>query len=595
MNGQSEGFRSKGRRAGWARLAVVVPILCGMLTAAPARAADPNLRIKYATDPKGKWRNLVNDYNISLRPNVEQAVSFRVYYPGTETKKRNVVVELVVDGKVEKPVRLTLNPGDDTPVSFGKPKQPIAFKPCKSFEVRLLDTTAANRRLLQKVVAGRILQAFQYLTASSRYDSQAKRLQVVVTARDGFTGPPCDVELVLPKAELPENIGKRFNATLKKAGDEVKLEADNLEFKLNNTPRSIYLTVDGYTRAFIFRHKFRQAAGPDIGTIDSKPSVRILNAEPEFVAGMPYNFGIAVDYSPQGKAQAQPGEVQLELGLYKDENDLKKSEFQPRILGPGVKKQELQYSLDGDQGAIILKPVITDWVAKPFKTKGYQGPYWLVVRLLDKDGKPIADIKESKKKITFFAKERSPVVFVDPPKKAQMGEEVTFKVKPRNPEFKITEGKIFVGEKPLPDSPKLVESDEKGVWIAKLTMPNMPKVAVKMLAKGRYGDGPVKNGEGEANLTLKKPRPTGKLKVTVDFLGTPVANFKVTLIQTGKLKKKVKEVGMTDKDGVLRFKGLEPGEYIVEVENKLGNIRGKSEPVTVEANDTAEAKVTATR
>jgi hypothetical protein len=637
MKRRFESFAG-ARRACLVAQGILGLVLGGLLAAAPARAADPKLQIKF-DDKNAKYADTESE--ILLRPNVEQKVFFAVHYPASEKKPRNATVELVVDGKTVASKPLVLKPGDTTPVSFGKPKPPpmpmaaptAPMAPMKPemktlqgppfpLKVRLVSKAAQMGApdIEQSVTVSRIMVPAEYVTVASTYDFEEGKLTMNVQAQDNFSGPPCKVELVLPKDRLPvmANAGNQrgqLSATLEKAGDVKSLFVENLRFEAKDevVEGIVYLTVDSYPRAFIIKHDFGKKSNKNTGNPSRDPSVR-LKAAPEAVEGKPYTFHLEVDYRKQALTDMpSPDEVKLEIGLYRDEA-MKEADYKSS-LGPSVKSQKLLYTPDGPDDSLLINPAVTDWTMDKVGTQGVVGQRFLRVRLLGKNGKVVEwrgpkgkEPLMARQDIEFYkGKKPSPIVFLEPPKEAQLGQEVTFKVKVK-PGFKIKEAFIFLG-KPLmqmdkkvaPDDKKALEmsQDEPGVWQGKLAMPEdktKKKETVSLLARGSFGDGAEEPVDENVSIALKEApavKPSGTLKVTLTYAGktAPKSKVAIFLIQQGKEPQGQPEQ-TTDADGVVTFKNLDPGEYSLAAAGAVdGKIKGSMLKIMVEVNKTTEKKV----
>ena len=87
----------------------------------------------------------------------------------------------------------------------------------------------------------------------------ANQFDVELKARAALVGPPCAVELVLPPERLPGFLGARagtYRGTLT-ADAPLPLFARDLRFSETATGQGyVYVNVDNYTRAFVFRTAF---------------------------------------------------------------------------------------------------------------------------------------------------------------------------------------------------------------------------------------------------------------------------------------------------------------------------------------------------
>src|SRR5581483_1439985 len=106
-----------------------------------------------------------------------------------------------------------------------------------------------------------------------------KRLALTLKADAEFSGPACPVSLDLQPSVIPglgpERVQGTFEDVLTAHDQTVTLLAENLKFR-GPAPNQakVYVTVDGYERAFIYSTDFsRDKATPDPVT---KPDLRVV-------------------------------------------------------------------------------------------------------------------------------------------------------------------------------------------------------------------------------------------------------------------------------------------------------------------------------
>src|SRR5207248_7472644 len=94
---------------------------------------------------------------------------------------------------------------------------------------------------------------------------RGSRLVVQVKAGEQFAGPPAKVELVVLPERVPGFVAGQerkgvYGGNLTRRGEELSLVAEDLRFGGSTTRRGpVYLTVDGYDRAFTFNVTFPPA------------------------------------------------------------------------------------------------------------------------------------------------------------------------------------------------------------------------------------------------------------------------------------------------------------------------------------------------
>src|SRR5262249_11330647 len=107
----------------------------------------------------------------------------------------------------------------------------------------------------------------QYIETSASFHADAKRLIVPVKAQNTFSGPPAMSELIVRPELMPGLVEAStkdgvYRQTLTKAGQDIKLVANNLRFA-EGSPRTglLYVNADGIDRAFVFQADFSSASG----------------------------------------------------------------------------------------------------------------------------------------------------------------------------------------------------------------------------------------------------------------------------------------------------------------------------------------------
>src|SRR5262249_28026930 len=143
-----------------------------------------------------------------------------------------------------------------------------------------------NKELERRQVGVTLLEPPQYVEVSSiAYDPTQKQLRVDIRALPQFSGPPCPVELDLLPERIPgfirdqKRVGTYRTLLQKEKGGQASLFAEKLRFEdIDRGNGLVYVTVDGYKRAFIFETSFVRTGNvvqPKrvTGTI---PSLRVL-------------------------------------------------------------------------------------------------------------------------------------------------------------------------------------------------------------------------------------------------------------------------------------------------------------------------------
>src|SRR5439155_5670930 len=111
-----------------------------------------------------------------------------------------------------------------------------------------------------------LLSPKDYVEVSAiSYDPTANRLEARIKAKPLFAGPPCKVTLDLRPERIPGLIPtarKEGNySDLVQKGKDGFLVAGNLQFRPGPAVNGlVYITVDGYERAFIYKTTFDRLA-----------------------------------------------------------------------------------------------------------------------------------------------------------------------------------------------------------------------------------------------------------------------------------------------------------------------------------------------
>jgi hypothetical protein len=263
---------------------------CGGLAAAlvlaalavPVARAQPVLLVSDSSTPPGAREKSKWNY-VPLRPNQEQ--EFYLFVRNATPRDETVTVSLRSgDGQREwvTSKAMTVKSGATEPVAF--PPAPAAPAPAAGqpapppgveltgppFDYRFVLLDAKNQPFADsRPLPVKLLSPDQYLEIPTiEFSPRQNQLRVTVQSRPDFSGPPAPVDLVL----LPERIpGLRSGVTrdgayhraLTGPNRSVSLTANNLPFtpERQTVNGLVYLTVDGYARAFTFNTTFHAVRG----------------------------------------------------------------------------------------------------------------------------------------------------------------------------------------------------------------------------------------------------------------------------------------------------------------------------------------------
>jgi hypothetical protein len=391
----------------WRRWRLTLTALLAALVAVllpPSRAAAQGaLQLRLSSDAEGE--NEVKS-PVQLRPNNLLPLFLHVTNTGPATE---VTVEMV-DGdrkSVKTPpfqARGAKDAGGRTSFSFGKPPEkdakPAPLVPGKApLTLRLFPKGSdmpAHEVTIDVARPNLYAKVKEITFASDEEDTGRKNvLTVVVEALDTFAGDPARVDLVLDPERIPslkpgqEKVG-RYSGLFSK-GRPLTLRAENLEFLPDKRQEwgLIYLTVDGYPRAFTYASDFpisKTAARPTalLGNL-----VRLVHpavAKP----GPKYPVTVEVDNSQTGS------ECVLGMyGLLKELDGMKKVE---ELEGQAVKfagdrQKTILHDVAGPKGTLLLQGKVADW-APVLDTTDVFGKRWLALQMLK--GNEVVEVQNTK-------------------------------------------------------------------------------------------------------------------------------------------------------------------------------------------------------
>ena len=606
-----------------------VGVLVLAVVAGGALAADGKVQLRFSRLPDKATAKA----NIQIRPNVEQPIY--VFVHNDDNKDFNVTVEVRAGGKVVEggSVELNVKKGETAPVPFGqapvkkdekpadkpaeKPKPPTLAELAGPLEFVLLDRDKKDAPPLDVKSELSIRRAASYLGAKLEFKAAGAdgkpRLEVTVTANDDLS-PPCRVELVLRPDRTPSLDPKQprkgtYAGYLAKKGAVLNLEAEDLKFKGSETHVNlIYLTVDGYERAFAYR-AFFTPEGELAETLQEikVPAMRLM-APAAADPSKKIPVGIEVD-------NAEDDDVaELALGRVRDEKFKAENEELVRHFS-GNREQVLLLSPKGPGGALLLKAQLRDWSAE-LDAKDIFGPRDLRLALLRADkevniydtsiegkGKEVPTVKEILRPLLL---DGTPPVLGDLLTRKEMykGQPLELGVTCSDPESEIKQVVFYLGlpdkdGNPPPNARKeIVESPDKdGVWVAKLLAPTdaKGKVDVTITAWNKADLATVKSVTIEL---VDKPPPgagTGaKPVISGKVLEGKRPQPKVTVVLRDSTTDALKDTTVTNDKGEYIFKDVPPGSYVVRAFHTGDATRGRA-AVTVVDKDKTGVDITLTR
>ena len=238
--------------------------------------------------------------SLLLRPNLTQ--DFFIYVDNLQGKNGMVKVEIRAAGKAieggavtlpiqagQKITPVVLGPKEAPPEKPAAPPAPPAAPPKftelkGTLQVFLFDATTGQE--LDKATL-KLAEPKEYLeepkvTFDPKPDGGKKnQLRVELKAKqDAFGGPPCHVELILDPERIPGLVDNKTSGsrsgTLAEPGAKLMLTADDLDFKTNaEVSGVVYLTIDGWERAFAYNTTFSRTGTGTAARVNS-PVVTLI-------------------------------------------------------------------------------------------------------------------------------------------------------------------------------------------------------------------------------------------------------------------------------------------------------------------------------
>jgi hypothetical protein len=593
---------------------------------------------------------------VRLRPNVAgQPAYLFVENPGAD----DVTVSVVLRGAGGGPEALRTKPltvkaGRTDPVVFepitapaaavgqpagapaaaaGQPAPPAGRElagPPFAYEFVLLD--AKGEPVPDSARPVELMQPTDYVEPPQvTFNGNTGELQATVKAKDTFFGPKAPVELVLSPVHIPGLVETPDKAGtylryLTGPGHTVKLVAANLHINEKDERRQksqnglVFLTVDGYERAFTFRMTFGLEGDNHVGDLISSPVIGLhwpLYQQPAPTC----HVALTVDNAP-------PDSV-VELALKHDEAAPAPADDDIKLLR-APRDQHVRVA-PGPDGGLVFETTVRDW-ATDMDSAGLFGEHELSARLLDRgkaqdvlDARELADPRAEKTKaidvsVTFDGspprietfgvllsrqEKGKAVPFLATSETPQAdnqivpGEPLRVRVAASDPESKVKDVVFFLG-KPTPDLkiPEMVpvvvgepkEEQGKTWWQAQLPAPTQSAGAVPVGVQVTNGAGLKSFGTIDIRLVPPPAPPAAKAPATppkpsiegtvVDGAGRAQPNLPVTLADAqGNTRDSVR----TDGTGKFLFKDVAPGSYRVTAAKTASGTRGETAVQIAEA------------
>jgi hypothetical protein len=563
--------------------------------AGQAAAQAPKVQLQFGHAPTATdLRDIV-----FLRPNVAQELFF--FVKNDEATPQKVKVQLLSNGEPLLQKEVTVAAGKVERVNLGKPPEPgkPAPKPEPlegALSVRLLDDKGAT---LGKVFPMEVTRPSEYIEAPTvRYVPPDKgrpgRLVVRVKAAKEFAGPPARVELLIRPDRIdgydPTQPRKGvYGGNLSRPGEELFLVAEDLRFKDDGAHHGpVYLTIDGYDRAFTFNVTFPPAGGSPTSPPKVTQRGLALNAPPFAAPKADLNVGVEVDNAPSD------ARVRLDVrSQVLDEKDELVYRYSEVAQFQGDRQKLLLFAPTGPHGGLLFQPQLRDWDVK-VNLSAVFGETALRVRMLDDKGEPV-EILDSRRVEPAADKQLVQDISLDPsapkdvrfillPKSVPPGQTFTALATSDDAVATVDRVVFFVG-KPGPDGKLPVDpapvpgvpaeaKNTKNLWTGDFFVPSAQKdfieVSVQFIKKNKLvavKTARVAIGPAVAAGGMGKSSITGQVVQG----GRPQPNVLMTLRDTAGV---LRATTRSNAKGEYQFRDLDPGSYRITGLKTADNTRG---------------------
>ncbi len=595
-----------------------------------AQKADSKFKLFYsdkAADPAPR------DF-LTLRPNVQQ--QFFVYVQNLTDKDEPVTVQLEANGNpVEgSPVAVMARGNRSfTQVAFGLPPAPPApgTKPAPpalaeikgAVRIVVLDSTKAVADFGDLTLAAPNAYVkvtppkFDSVEREDPLDETRKirnQLTVEVEALPNFSGPKCRVDLTLRPDRIPglDEKGRKDGTRsgfLTKGGDKLLLTAQNLQFQPDAQGNGfVYLTIDGYERAAIYRLTVDRGNIPSQLTRVDQPVIR-LSAPRIHNPTLPFVVALEVDNTPNKSV--------VEVALERFGAGKFVSNVEAQTVGRD-REVVLMASVAGPGGSLLLKPEVRDWTVT-MDVAEINGVRPMRVRLLggEKNLTPLPfrtgteemETKEIIQNVAFDGTPPEGVKLVGFPVKLERGKLLPVKARAADPDTGIKSVVFFLG-KPGPDGKPLptvvvvpgqpsLEKDEKDVWVALLPAPTGQvgqfEVTVQATNAANLAAADtvtIQLVDADKDKDKDKAKGPASIEGKVTMGGIPQPKVPV-LLRDG--DGKVKDTAVTNDAGIYLFKEVPPGSYRITAVKTGAATRGENAAQVLEGQKKTDVNVNLTR
>jgi hypothetical protein len=418
------------------------------------------------------------------------------------------------------------------------------------------------------------------------------RFEVTVTLDPKFLffGPACRVDLDLRPERIerliPQKQG-RFGGSLASDKQKLILEATNLTFEGGkNTNGFVYLTVDGYRRAYVYDVNF-YITGTE-GTVPGVTQRLVRLAVPRY-AQPSDQFPVTIE----ADGISRRGRERLRLGVLSED---KKGEgdvftYLPDFTEP--RSERLRFAEGPRGGTLVFHPEVKDW-STTLDLSGIVGPTKLQLLVVDEKGEP-QDVRDGNLPGTTLIKKAvvQEIVLDDSPpdqlvldatRPAYRGKNLAVRALAADAQSGIASVLFYLG-KPIPDGklpPDTVRALGKpgkkpDLWVAELPVAADQKspLPVSVLVTNRAGLSATK---GIVVNVEDAPPTSATISGQLFEEETPVGNLPVGLLNA---KNKAVQVVRAGPDGKFTFTEVEKGVYRLYSRRPTTGAKGLSKPLTI--------------
>ncbi|HWG44850.1 MAG TPA: carboxypeptidase-like regulatory domain-containing protein, partial [Gemmataceae bacterium] len=457
-------------------------------------------------------------------------------------------------------------------------------------QVEVLDTANANAVLAKRIIRADLALPREYVRVVGIHfdpgDAATKRknrLSVRLAARGTLPGPPGVVTLILPPDRIPGLLGVgagNFRGVLPPDGKELTLFAESIRLAEGADEEGyVYLTVDSYPRALIFRTTFARHGNPVTPQEDDRSALRLRAtryAQP--------TTALAVTVETDNP----PLDARLELSL----GQMQGHDFNAEIVRryPTARHRHIGFSPHGPGGALLFEASLKDWTDK-LDVSEVRGECLLRARLLDRDGN---EVRTAFLPVTVQDNAPNLVYFVHPPKQARSGTTLPVLATGADTASGISKVFFFLG-KPVDDkvSPGTAtipgeKVDPAGaVWSGQVRLPMEKKGLIDLSVQFINGAGLSRFATVPVEVVDQLAILPGRIEGKVMEGALPQAALPLALQDERGI---VRGNATTKADGSFVFDKVPPGKYKLSATKAATQRKGEA-IVTVTADKATAATI----